>query len=304
LAHAKAQEKPTATATAPRRPAPPRLVSPPPAPAAAGQYAAHQLVDAQRWLAAGRPDEARQILAMAQTQMVLRPVTPDHPLAEGGNPSATDIGAAIRWLDIGAEGQACRRSTVRSTAPILPRHGGASKPQSYFRVHRTDRRPACRSYVDGLRSPPLDRRLAEYRIRWMGRCDREVTVPFDSFHQAPGGDLQILTEARDLISDRTRWLKHSFNRDGDRFCLVGALSVVCGSRGFALPNRTERRLARVLAEQLKFQSPWWASIALIPARNRLMWWNDRLRTTHDEVLALFDRTISALAVTVTDRAFV
>jgi hypothetical protein len=43
---------------------------------------------------------------MAQTQMVLRPVTPDHPLAEGGNPSATDIGAAIRWLDIGAEGQA------------------------------------------------------------------------------------------------------------------------------------------------------------------------------------------------------
>ena len=106
LAHAKAQEKPIATATAPRRPAPPRLVSPPPAPAAAGQYAAQQLVDAQHWLAAGRPDEARQILAMAQTQMVLRPVTPDHPLAEGGNPSATDIGAAIRWLDMGADGQA------------------------------------------------------------------------------------------------------------------------------------------------------------------------------------------------------
>ena len=38
--------------------------------------------------------------------MVLRPVTPGHPMAEGGNPSATEIGAAIRWLDIGANSQA------------------------------------------------------------------------------------------------------------------------------------------------------------------------------------------------------
>ena len=43
---------------------------------------------------------------MAQTQMVLRPVTQDPPLAEGGNASATYIGAAIRWLDMGAHGQA------------------------------------------------------------------------------------------------------------------------------------------------------------------------------------------------------
>ena len=193
---------------------------------------------------------------------------------------------------------------MRSTVPILPRHGGASEPQSYFRSHRIDRRPACQSYVDGLRSPPLDRRLAEYRIRWMGRCDREVTVPFDSFHQAHGGDLQHLVEARDLISDRTRWLKHSFNRDGDRYCLVGALSVVCGSRGFALPNRTERRLARVLAKQLPLRAPWWPRISIIPARYRLMSWNDRWRTTHGDVLALFDRTISTLATTVSDHAYV
>lgn len=106
LSHATAQDKPSTTATAPRRLPAPRAASPQPAPAAAGPSAAQQLVNAQRSLAAGRPDEARQILAMAQTQMVLRPVTPDHPLAEGGNPSATDIGAAIRWLDIGAEGQA------------------------------------------------------------------------------------------------------------------------------------------------------------------------------------------------------
>jgi len=38
--------------------------------------------------------------------MVFRPVTPGQPMAEGGNPSATEIGNAIRWLDIGSNGQA------------------------------------------------------------------------------------------------------------------------------------------------------------------------------------------------------
>jgi hypothetical protein len=43
---------------------------------------------------------------MAQTQMVLRPATPGQLMAEGGNPSATEIGTAIRWLDKGANSQA------------------------------------------------------------------------------------------------------------------------------------------------------------------------------------------------------
>jgi hypothetical protein len=38
--------------------------------------------------------------------MVLQPVTPDRPIAKDGNPSATDVGAAIRWLDMGANAQA------------------------------------------------------------------------------------------------------------------------------------------------------------------------------------------------------
>jgi hypothetical protein len=61
---------------------------------------------ARQWLASGRPDEARRILAMAQTQLVLRPVTPDQPEATGGNPSASEVGNAIRWLDMGANNQA------------------------------------------------------------------------------------------------------------------------------------------------------------------------------------------------------
>jgi soluble cytochrome b562 len=103
LARNKAQEKQMATANAPRRPPAARPASPPPPSAPA---LTQSLQNAQQWLAAGRPDEARNTLVTVQTQMVLRPVTPDHPMAEGGNPSATEIGTAIRWLDVGANSQA------------------------------------------------------------------------------------------------------------------------------------------------------------------------------------------------------
>jgi hypothetical protein len=73
--------------------------------------ASQQLQTARQWLSAGRPDEARRVLAMVQTQMVFQPVTPDQPAAQGANPSATDIGDAIRWLDMGASGQAMQSIT-------------------------------------------------------------------------------------------------------------------------------------------------------------------------------------------------
>jgi hypothetical protein len=91
----KAQAQQIAAANAPRRPSAPKRAARPLAPPATGPSAAQQLRNAQQWLTAGRPAEARQILAMAQAQM-----------AEGGNPSATDIGTAVRWLDMGAYSQA------------------------------------------------------------------------------------------------------------------------------------------------------------------------------------------------------
>ena len=72
---------------------------PPPSPAQA-------LRAARQWLAAGRPDEARRLLAMAQTEMVLQPVTPDQPDAQGISMNATAVGDAIRWLDRGATARA------------------------------------------------------------------------------------------------------------------------------------------------------------------------------------------------------
>ena len=55
----------------------------------------------------GRLDQARRVLAMVQTRMVFQPVEPDQPpTAQSVTALATDIGNAIRWLDLGAQDQA------------------------------------------------------------------------------------------------------------------------------------------------------------------------------------------------------
>jgi hypothetical protein len=60
-----------------------------------------QLMDAREVLASGRTQDARHLLARAQTQMVFQPVTPEQPDTRGGNRAATAVGEAIRWLDAG-----------------------------------------------------------------------------------------------------------------------------------------------------------------------------------------------------------
>src|SRR5262249_27190888 len=53
-----------------------------------------------------RLDEARRLLAIVQLQMVFRPVERVHPATKEANGLATGVGSAIRWLDMGANGQA------------------------------------------------------------------------------------------------------------------------------------------------------------------------------------------------------
>jgi hypothetical protein len=108
-----ARQPTDSTASQPMPSPPPSKTIPPQQPAQLmpAQSEAQQLQTARQWLSAGRPDEARRILAMVQTQMVFQPVTPDQPSAQGGNSSATDIGDAIRWLDMGASGQAMQSIT-------------------------------------------------------------------------------------------------------------------------------------------------------------------------------------------------
>jgi hypothetical protein len=119
-------------------------------------------------------------------------------------------------------------------------------------------------------------------------------MPFDNPHRAPFGDLELLIDARSRISGSNRWVQGRF-QDGNRRCLVAALSAVAESSKYSRPNRTEHRLSRLLAAQLPSSARFWRTVRCIPARQRLMWFNDRPRTKHEDVIALFDRTIDELA---------
>jgi hypothetical protein len=121
-------------------------------------------------------------------------------------------------------------------------------------------------------------------------------MPFDAIYQTPFGDIELLIDARSRIANCKSWVQGRF-QDGDRHCLVGALSLACGSRSFHVPNRTEKRLARLVAKQIPPDAPFMTSCRFIPARQRLMSLNDDHRTRHQDVIALFDRTISHLMST-------
>ena len=77
-------------------------------------------------------------------------------------------------------------------------------------------------------------------------------MPFDNPHEMPFGDIEILRNARARISHRRDWVQGCF-RDGDRHCLVAALSLASDSRSFRRSNPTERRLAR--CSPASFQGP-------------------------------------------------
>ena len=118
-------------------------------------------------------------------------------------------------------------------------------------------------------------------------------MPFDNPHQTPVGDLELLMDARSRIVDQSTWLKRNY-RHGERHCLVAVLSLAAGSRNFNFPSQTERRLTRHLAKQLPPKLPFFIKTSFITARQRLMWFNDDARTSHQDVIALFDRTIEHL----------
>jgi hypothetical protein len=79
-------------------PAPPAYASAEPGPAVPPWT---QLMAAREILARGRTQDARNLLATAETQMVFQPVAPDQPDTMGGNRAATAVGEAIRLVDAG-----------------------------------------------------------------------------------------------------------------------------------------------------------------------------------------------------------
>ena len=76
---------------------------------------------------------------------------------------------------------------------------------------------------------------------------------------------------------------------------MASLSLTCGTRSFGMPNRTEQRLSRLIAKQMPSDAPFWIRHRFMPARRRLIAFNDDLLTHHEDVMALFDRAIEHLA---------
>jgi hypothetical protein len=71
-------------------------------------------------------------------------------------------------------------------------------------------------------------------------------MPFDNPPRTPFGDIELLWDARSRILTKDHWTQGQFE-DGDRHCLLGALSLVSGSPSFAFPavmqiNNRARRL--------------------------------------------------------------
>ena len=122
-------------------------------------------------------------------------------------------------------------------------------------------------------------------------------MPFDNPYQLPFGDIEVLRSARASIASKGSWLQGGY-MDGHRRCLVAALSLASNSRNYRMPNRTERRIARLMAGQLLSTTPIWLRLRIMPARQRLIWFNDYHQTRQEDVVALFDRAIDSLASSV------
>ena len=119
-------------------------------------------------------------------------------------------------------------------------------------------------------------------------------MPFDNPPRTPFGDIELLWEARSRISNRDHWVQGRF-QDGDRYCLIAVLSLVSGSPSFDVGNRVEGRLTRLLSKELPSRFRFWARVRFLTAGERLICFNDDARTGHEDVIALFDRTIDHLA---------
>ena len=164
---------------------PPQPTWPMPAPQPAqlmpAPSAAQQLQAARQWLSAGRPDEARRVLAMVQTQMVFQPVTPDQAPPRGGNAPATDVGDAIRWLDMGATGQAMQsinRAIGSADAPATASVAGSATRRLALSVHGPGIRRMCppamprrRQATTGISTAePGPKRRLTGGMGWMGEA--------------------------------------------------------------------------------------------------------------------------------------
>jgi hypothetical protein len=80
-------------------------------------------------------------------------------------------------------------------------------------------------------------------------------------------------------------------RDGDGPCLVAALSMASGNTGFDRPNRTERRLTKMLVIELPRNGGLSKCIFMGSAKYRMMMFNGHHRAAHKDALTMLEGTI-------------
>lgn len=103
---------------------------------------------------------------------------------------------------------------------------------------------------------------------------------------------ELLTKAKELISDPNKWTKESFARNKDNkpveylspdatcFCAIGAIRKV----GYSNESFTKTLPAEIKLQREVQKNTIFAEVASF---------NDFLLTTHEEVLHLFDKAIEA-----------
>jgi len=102
--------------------------------------------------------------------------------------------------------------------------------------------------------------------------------------------IEILRRTRELLSDPRRWAKHTYRGFNtvygvETYCLVGAMDQV--SFNVARP----RQRAEMGAALLKTIEEQYGKPGVVIS---LTSFNDRMTTSHDDVLLVLDKTISSL----------
>jgi hypothetical protein len=100
--------------------------------------------------------------------------------------------------------------------------------------------------------------------------------------------------AQSYIQKRLWWTQGAFRRlDGGRrpkYCAAAALAEACGNPSYYRPTQHERRLAKLLVAEIprdKLILRWLRS-----ARSCLIAYNDAVRTTHANIMQMFDSAIA------------
>lgn len=122
-------------------------------------------------------------------------------------------------------------------------------------------------------------------------------MPFDSTNprQEPSSDGELLRQAQQMICDERFWIKYAWWVDTPwgtrRYCPVAAIALVCDNTNVRRPSKLERRLCRLLVHQMPLYGGLWR--LLVTPRLLVRIYNDHARTTHADIMKLFDGAIAS-----------